>query len=356
MSLYVPAARSRTTFFPCRFVVCFLLATCSTLGASETKRILATELELVSLQQGDRIEIVARYQSLLGTTLKVEDCEAEFEIDSDREYPALFDPDLRNIQLMVRCVRSAPTAGGAVRFRVEEIQKAPAPLELFRDLLAVRPATPSWHCDLLAWALETANTKNLPELDQAARTHFEQLLKKLLAAPPSADTGAGALSLLESTHPFEGDAPEWQALLLSFADRYGDRPPIAARLEVLGYMLGSGGWRRENELLEEAGLTRLGGRITTLRNAQLESRLRVWAENRTAPELLRGLTDSQYRQHARVHAPKPGMNRSDVLAGWGYPEQVTWIRRDYLFESWTVRTEQTTHTFYFVEGFLFAWQ
>lgn len=332
-----------------------LIWLCAATATAAHPPVLANELGLISPGLGSRVEIIARYQSLLGSVLRIEDCEAEFEIDASRDYPALRDPELRNIELLVRGVLLETRVGDPPRYRVEDVRRAPPPLELFRQLIGSRPSTPAWHSKLLAWALEVAQKRKLPKLEQAAIEHLVDCLEKLLAQPANGEVALGSLALLESSHPFAGDKTEWKTWVLRIAERYGERAEIVPRLEALGYMRGNNGWRQEADLLQESGLARVGGRITSQRLVQLQSQLANWVDRRTAPVLLRGQTDAQYRQHARNKVPKPGMNRGDLLSGWGYPEQVSWIRKDNFFESWTTHAADGVQTFYLVEGLVFAW-
>ncbi|MCI0651029.1 MAG: hypothetical protein L0Z55_04020 [Planctomycetes bacterium] len=305
-------------------------------GEAPRRPYLVEELPYLDLEQMDQVRIIVRYREMLGTTFTVESSAALFALPPDVDFPVLRRADLRDIHLAIDCRRAPSEApGGPIVLAVSAVAIGPNSRDFFA---LVEPELPSLapvrRCLIAAWAAQCGKRHK----DASFTKRAQDTLLSSLAALLEASIKAGRIenfSWLEAGDAaLQGDS-RWQKMLIEFANCYGDQREIAETAQKIGLRRLGDKWCIDSEFLQEIGMVRVEGALITKKRALLDDAVRAWEKSRRSSQQLRGLTANQYLNRARERKLVLGMNRAEVALSWGYPEAVTWTRREsVLMEAW----------------------
>ncbi len=314
-----------------------------------TRPYLGVEIPSLALEPGARFQVAARYQSLLGTRLTIDGREQPLLLATEGEFEILREPQARD-ELLLLTVLAIRDRRGEIALEVETAERGPKAEQYYESLrrsfaglgLEQRAAVCSWGA-AEAGAVGTRGREDLLAV-----------LEEMLGAELAGDGAAEARLLLwvargESALHAE---PRWRDQMLRFAELHGARPTLSRALSDAGYLRDHTGWRPKSEILAELGMTVRNRATMTRDRAQLEDAADAWrTAGHTDARLLRSLTAAQYQKHAKQQGVKEGMLRTELLLAWGYPGEVTWLRREErLFEGWVY----DDHFVCLVDGYVFV--
>lgn len=327
-----------------------LVILCATLTApandADVPRVVPDELVHLSFEAGDRIRVIARYRSQVGTRIGIEESDWTFEVPAESRFDVLYDSKSRRglLEILAR----ADDSSGRIRWVVESIAVA-APVE---TLLAERLAAWSLLDDdrrraLLSWGFrvtEPDGEEAHPAREQVAETWAR-------GRDPALSEGLiEGVRWLETAHPMLVNDPRWVEFANDIAKKHGNDVALVGRLEELGLIRGHGAWRPRAVFLREYGMVEREGELMTIDHSHLRDEIDRWNGLGQQASLLRGKTSAQYAKHIAAAEVIEGMSREEVVQSWGYPHRVTWQRgRDEFFEGWTYPEREV----YLVDGHAF---
>ncbi|MFQ5654964.1 MAG: hypothetical protein ACE5GW_09565 [Planctomycetota bacterium] len=314
--------------------------------------LLAEELAAVALKDGDRLEVLGRYRSLVGPSFSVDRCEATFEIEPGSRFEVFRRPNLRELLLLIETRVSARADGKGLTFHVLDLHRGPEPRRFFKSVRPTLPEiSPRRQRAILSWALDWGTRTGNKRLFQEATEQFITSVGDLMEKEQGAT--AEILEWFRMSDPVLRENPDWVNAIVAFANRHREERDLAPHLVEFGLIEDSDAWRPRPAFLHEVGLLELEGRVVTKERAHLERAISGWIASNGGSPLLRGRTAAQYEQHAAAGEVVEGMNRAEALRAWGYPVTVTWARRQTrLFEGWFY----PDRSLYLVGGLLFAWE
>ena len=130
---------------------------------------LAVELEHMTLKPGDRFDVIAHYQGLMGDRLTIAESPLLFALPRGRSFEILRHMKIREIPLRLSVKVILPGTDKNLRFEVVEVNRGPTPLEFFRQ---ARPELPTLatarRLTILRWALATGKALRIDTLFEEA--------------------------------------------------------------------------------------------------------------------------------------------------------------------------------------------
>lgn len=307
------------------------------LGATaneDSRPVYAAELEFLSPEIGKTLKIIGRFNSWMGKSVAIEGTKSIFEIGSDTVAQTLREPQSRDQELIwtVKLVGDEPV----LKFSVLAAVRTRSPQELYTETRRTLSRLPSQRrLAVVNWALQRAQELADVELAETAR-------KDLLAALAEQANGFGASGssgdtswLVVGEETLAGDS-DWVAIVTEFAQKHESNEGVRSAVKKLGYTRDWNVWRREKEYLEEIGMLRApNGAIITRERALLMASVNDWNGDDNAVLMLRRFTNQQYQEFSRKRQAAKGMNRIELVIGWGYPTTVTLLNRgDRRYEGW----------------------
>ncbi|MCA8959317.1 MAG: hypothetical protein KDC38_02340 [Planctomycetes bacterium] len=321
------------------------------LAFGESRPLLPVELEHLTLEPGQLVVVVGRYQSVVGNDLSLVGTDLAFELEEDARFPVLRSMDLRSLPLGIRF-----QVGDDPRdLRVIDAFEGPSDrtmLDLVSLSLEVVPV--ERRLAIARWALEHPVDSESEAFRKTSLGIVERILSDLASAEQKVVDPDQVLALLERHRAVLSTNELWQREVPKFADRFVSRTDEARerRLRELGFIFDREGWVSEFAFLAGIGMVRSGERVITNEQQALETRVDEWNDSGRRQSLLRGLTQQQYESYARKRQLHEGMSRVEALGAWGYPADVTWLQqRGTMFEFWEYRGRRL----FLVDGLVFDW-
>lgn len=305
--------------------------------------VLACELPYLTLAPGDTVEVYGRMQSWVGPCLTLDEATDCLVLASRSGSAVLASPDLRQLPLLLRVVRGEDQ--GLATYLVLEVEPG-GPLEdVARNRLAAVSHNRSRQQAVLRWCLRTGKELARADLRALADEHLRAQVDLIVQAAnaPEPEILQGILDLLRSSGLDS-------QLVLTLAKRWGNRPNLHAPLASVGLVLVNGHWQTQEDRFGALGLRQRGGQLVPWEKALLEEQL---TQGPLPSRQLRVALPQEYRRRAEVGELAAGMTREEVVQAVGYPQRVTWLRREErLFEAWIY---DATRWACLADGHLFRW-
>lgn len=334
-----------------------LLSPVLTLGAMTAQEptgpraVPAAALTSQRLVVGDSIVVEGKYRELVGTEVKLYDCDLPFRIEHGELTRKLRELQAQRDNITIRgTVISTGESNGRVAVRVDNLERAASDTDLFARALEQNAPR-----GLTAPELErllrriTVSYQRFP--DAALMPLFRSAFLRYAESAAAGSDGsmATAFAALRDMHA-SFDRKELTLELAKSLMRGAPEPPqLEPFLSSIGCRKYRGQWWTYEDFKRQEGFLEHEGRWVQPREKHLEQLLQRLNDSRQPLFIIRKRTDREYLHLAKKGSIEEGMKLEEVSLAIGFPDRVE--RR--LFEQKELTQWSYGTTFcYFYDGLL----
>ncbi|HIA27105.1 MAG TPA: hypothetical protein EYN79_03145 [Planctomycetes bacterium] len=297
-----------------------LLILIAALSSPAGEPITVDELSLLE-PSSQVVEILATYKGRVGQTLLVEGLEEPLRLAPICRLPRRGKEEAPLLELKV--LVCGPGRNG-IEWTVISAGRIDAPsAAVEKQIERAIDARGSRRAQVCRWLLR------LDFLDDARSA---RLWADLAPSPRSHED---ALEWLRAGREKLGNSPDFLRYVGEIHQAHIDKPGIERRLRQMELVNDGERWHDSEGFLRRLGVIERDGTLVTLERVRLEDAVTTWVDGGGNRETLRQMIKPHIDRLISEGTVAAGLKREEVVAAWGTPEQVTWLRRgNSLFEGW----------------------